>query len=158
MPQYTVQTNYGTRTVNADSPQQAQSIVSSGGQTVSQVFASAPAPSAGGSGVAAPAINLLTASPEQVQQITAATLTDPATTPVAAPAPAPTPTAVTDPLASIRNVFGPQWQPAPAFQNFVPQGIYGAVRVTDSTDPNKVYLLGPGGRPIGSPEEFRQLF
>ena len=74
MPQYTVQTNYGNKTVNADSPQQAQQIIQQGGQTVSNVYASTPAPEAGGSGVAAPAVDLLTATPEQTQQITQATM------------------------------------------------------------------------------------
>ena len=59
-----------------------------------------------------------------------------------------------DPLANIRKVFGPEWQPAPAFQDLQKQGIFGAVRVGE--DP-RVFTLGPGGR-LETPESFQQKF
>ncbi|MEB3215739.1 MAG: hypothetical protein VKN72_05685 [Nostocales cyanobacterium 94392] len=65
-----------------------------------------------------------------------------------------------DPYAGVRAVFGQTWEPSPAFINsgLVNQGIYGAVRVTDSANPNQVYLIGPGGYPIESEEQFASIF
>lgn len=47
-------------------------------------------------------------------------------------------------LASIRSVFGQEWEPAPVFADtgLIQQGIFGAVRVAG--DPT-VYTVGPGG-------------
>jgi len=60
-----------------------------------------------------------------------------------------------DPLASIRQVFGDQWQPSPAFnKDLQAKGIYGAVRVGES--PN-VFTLGPGGT-LETAETYKQKF
>jgi len=62
---------------------------------------------------------------------------------------------VQDPFASIKEVFGPTWQPAPAFTPELQQkGIYGAVRISGQ---NEVYTLGPGGS-LETPESFQNKF
>lgn len=65
-------------------------------------------------------------------------------------------------IESIRSVFGPDWKPADVFyrRGLVDKGIYGAVRVGGSATipPYRVFLLGPGGRPVASQEDFVQLF
>jgi len=53
------------------------------------------------------------------------------------------------PIESIRKVFGPTWQPAPAFKKLQSKGIYGAVRVKGTP---MVYTIGPGGGPISEAE------
>jgi len=51
---------------------------------------------------------------------------------------------VPDAISSIQTVFGPDWKPAPIFEQkgLTGQGIYGAVRIKGMND---VYTLGPGG-------------
>jgi hypothetical protein len=58
-------------------------------------------------------------------------------------------------LAGIRTVFGPNWQPSPAFTpELQAKGIYGAVRVAGTND---VYTIGKGGT-LETPESFMQKF
>ena len=65
-------------------------------------------------------------------------------------------------IESIREVFGPMWKPANIFyrRGLIQRGIYGAVRVGGSSTvpPYRVFLIGPGGRPVASQEDFVQLF
>lgn len=59
-------------------------------------------------------------------------------------------------LTNIRTVFGPEWQPAPIFQQrgLTNQGIFGAVRIQGRPE---VFTLGPGGT-RETPESFSQKF
>lgn len=65
--------------------------------------------------------------------------------PAPSPITAPTPSATPDPYASIKQVFGSSWTPAPIFEQkgLTKQGIYGAVRVEGMND---VYTIGTGGK------------
>ncbi len=94
-------------------------------------------------------------------------------TPLNNPSPTSSPTPTSNPtsspaispsgLDSIRKVFGSSWTPTSAFNNLKNQGIYGAVNVTDSPEPWKVYTLGESNgkyqpKWIESPEAYRNLF
>lgn len=69
---------------------------------------------------------------------------------------APTTNGATDPIASIRAVFGPTWNPSPAFTpELQSQGVYGAVRVEGSGP--TVFTLGPSGR-AETAASFKQKF
>ena len=63
-------------------------------------------------------------------------------------------------IESIRVVFGVGWQPAPIFykRGLIQRGIYGAVRVDGSQAPWRVWLIGPGGRPVKDAQDFISLF
>jgi len=73
-------------------------------------------------------------------------------TPTSTPTLTPTP----DPYASLRAVFGQDWQPAPIFisRGLVDQGVYGAVNINGGID---VYTIGPGGMKE-TPESYYQKF
>ena len=65
-------------------------------------------------------------------------------------------TPLPDLYASIRAVFGQDWQPAPIFlsSGIVNQGVYGAVNINGGID---VYTIGPGGMKE-TPESYYQKF
>lgn len=84
----------------------------------------------------------------------------PGTPQAGAPAPSagapPTGGVAVDPtIASIQAVFGPQWQPSPAFTPDLQKiGVYGAVRIAGH---DEVYTLGPGGT-HETPESYQEKF
>ena len=65
-------------------------------------------------------------------------------------------------LEAIRAVFGPTWISPAIFyrRKLVSRGIFGACRVGGSSTipPYRVFLIGNGGFPINSPEQFQELF
>jgi len=61
-------------------------------------------------------------------------------------------------LESIKKVFGPEFTPSSKFTPELQEsGVFGAVNVTDSSDPNKVFTLGSGGT-LETPESFQTRF
>ena len=63
---------------------------------------------------------------------------------------------IEQPYKPVQDVFGPEWKPAPIFEQLglIEQGIYGAVRVAGT---DAVYTIGEGGR-LETAESYLERF
>lgn len=164
MAQFTVTTSFGNKTVTADSAAEAKSLV----KGAQQVFAS------GGAATSAPAVDLINApvappapviSSEQARaqlekdqaelsQISQnlPVLANIVTPPPAAPqAPPPPQEGEITTQAGVTLESGKFPDRSPGAH------ILGFVRIPTAKDPNKVFALGPGGKPVDNEQELVQL-